>query len=389
MSSSKRPTRQFGKLARYGGAVVLLVLAVGWFRTRPVPVVTTPVQQRTIVAEVMGTGTLQARLEATISPNIQGRLREVLIDQNDTVAKDQLLAVLDDAELREEVSVARATLASALATIDRVRAEENRAQAVLRQAQLNHQRALDLLEANVAAAADLDKAVELMQVAAADVDRAQAAIVESERQRSTAEASLKHQEIRLAEARILSPFDGLVVRRDRDPGDVVVPGASILQLIATNQLWISAWVDETAMSDLAPGQPARVIFHSEPTHPYDGRVVRLGRQTDRETREFIVDVLVDQLPGNWAIGQRAEVFIETRRKDSVVTVPEAFIIWRENQPGVFIQLDGRARWRTFEPGLRGGGFVEAVTGLNTGDPLVKPMGNRTASLAEGTRIHAP
>ena len=81
-----------------------------------------------------------------------------------------------------------------------------------------------------------------------------------------------------------SPYDGLVTRRDRDPGGIVVPGASILQLVATNEIWVSAWVDETAMTGLKVDQPARVVFRSEPAKNYAGEVARLGRETDRETR---------------------------------------------------------------------------------------------------------
>jgi HlyD family secretion protein len=337
----------------------------------------------------MGTGTLEARVEATVSPKIQGRLVEVLVDQNDFVTAEQPLAVLDGAELKEQVAVAQATLDAALATIDRVRAEENRARAVLNQALLSHARALDLMKANVAAQADLDKAIELMQVAEADVQRAQAAIVEAERQRLTALASLNYQQARLADTRIMSPFAGLVVRRDRDPGDVVVPGASILQLISTNELWISAWVDETGMAALAPGQPARVVFRSQPTQYFTGSVARLGRQTDRETREFIVDVLVEQLPANWAVGQRAEVYIETDRKDSVLTVPEAFVIWRDGAAGVLVDDTGTARWRSITIGLRGNGVIEVTAGLQGVDRVVKPAGPPGVSLKDGQRIRVP
>ena len=160
----------------------------------------------------------------------------------------------------------------------------------------------------------MDKAVETLQVAAADVKRSQAAIAEAESQVVTAEKNLAYQKERLTYTQILSPYDGLVVRRDRDPGGVVVPGGSLLQLISTNEIWVSAWVDETAMTDLVTGQPARVVFRSEPGMNYPGEVARLGRETDRETREFLVDVRVKELPKNWTVGQRAEVFIETGRK---------------------------------------------------------------------------
>ena len=51
---------------------------------------------------------------------------------------------------------------------------------------------------------------------------------------------------------------------------------------------------------LEVGQPARVVFRSESDRSYPGKVARLGKETDRETREFIVDVRVLELPQNWA-----------------------------------------------------------------------------------------
>ncbi len=389
MSESARSSRRIQSIATYALLIAVAGAAIWWIRARPVLVVAEQIEKGTIVAEVMGTGTLEARVEATVSPKIQGRLMEVLVDQNDGVAAEQPIAVLDDAELKEQVAVAQATLDATIATIDRVRAEENRAQAVLNQAQLYHARALDLMKANVAAQADLDKAIELMQVAEADLQRAQAAIVEAERQRLTAQASLKYQQARLADTRIMSPFAGLVVRRDRDPGDVVVPGASILHLISTNELWISAWVDETAMAALAPGQSARVVFRSEPARDFAGKVARLGRQTDRETREFIVNVLVEELPANWAVGQRAEVYIETDRKNSVLTVEEGFVVWRDGEAGVFVNDAGKARWRVITPGLRGNDVIEVTDGLQEGDSAVKPAGAPGISLKDGKHIRVP
>lgn len=84
-------------------------------------------------------------------------------------------------------------------------------------------------------------------------------------------------------------------------------------MISLDELWVSAWVDETAIARVAPGQPARVVFRSEEGRSYPGVVARLGRETDRETREFLVDVRVTELPKNWTIGQRAEVFIQTEQ----------------------------------------------------------------------------
>jgi HlyD family secretion protein len=180
-----------------------------------------------------------------------------------------------------------------------------------------------------------------------------------------------------------------VVRRDRDPGGVVVPGGSLLQLISTNEIWVSAWVDETAMAGLATGQSARVVFRSEPGKNYSGEVARLGRETDRETREFLVDVRVKELPKLWTVGQRAEVFIETARKPEAWVIPQRFLRWREGQAGVFVNNHGKAKWRAVTLGLRGRETVEIAQGLAAGESVVAPYDVKQPPLTDGQRIGKP
>ncbi len=352
----------------------------------PVPVVAHQVAVGPVVAEVMGTGTLEARVKTTISPRIQERLAEVFVDQGDGVKAGQLLARLDDGELKRQVEVSEAALASAKATADRVRVDEARAQAVEQQAQQDHKRVSDLVSTKVSSQSEMDKAIEQLRVAETDLQRARAATVEAQQQINLAEKNLAYQRERLSFTRILSPYDGLVTRRDRDPGGVVVPGGSLLQLVSTNELWISAWVDETAMTGLATGQLARIVFRSEPTKPHRGEVARLGREADRETREFIVDVSVKELPRNWTIGQRAEVYLETASKNTALLLPKQFLVWRSGKPGVFVATSGRARWKGIKLGLEGGENVEALDGLKEGDQVVRPVEDRRGVLKDGQRI---
>jgi len=121
----------------------------------------------------------------------------------------------------------------------------------------------------------------------------------------------------MAFTQIHAPYDGLIIRRDRDPGDMLVPGGALMEIISLDEIWVSAWVDETAISKVAAGQMARIVFRSECDKNYPGVVSRFGRETDRETdretREFLVDVRVNELPKNWTIGQRAEVYIQTEQ----------------------------------------------------------------------------
>ncbi|HLA85245.1 MAG TPA: efflux RND transporter periplasmic adaptor subunit [Thermoguttaceae bacterium] len=364
--------------------VALVAGAVYWFKFSPVSVAEHRVDTGEIVAEVMGTGTLEAHFKSTVSPRISGRLQEVLVDMGESVTAGQVLARLDDVELKPQVEMAEASATVAKATLDRLQADRSQALAVLEQTKAEHLRSLALLPKQAISQSDMDKATADWKTAQAAVARAEAAIVEGHKQLIAAERNLAYRKALLADTIVVAPVDGLIVERQRDPGDIAVPGSAVLSLISTKELWITAWVDETEMSRVAIGQPARVVFRSEPDGAYRGEVTRLGRQADRETREFPVDVRVLELPKNWAVGQRAEVYIETARKTGATVLPTKFILWREGKPGVLVRRADRAAWRGLTLGLAGRDVVEVISGLTPGDAIVLPADNKT--VPEGRRI---
>jgi HlyD family secretion protein len=193
----------------------------------------------------------------------------------------------------------------------------------------------------------------------------------------------------LAFTEIHAPYDGLIIRRDRDAGEMLVPGASLMEIISLGEIWVSAWVDETAMPALRVDQAARITFRSEPTRSYPGKVSRLGRETDRETREFLVDVRATGLPDNWTIGQRAEVSIETGRQADEVLLPSAFVVWKDGRAGVFIHSGGKAKWREITPGLRGADHLSVTKGLAAGDQVLRLPEGRKIELADNQRVKLP
>lgn len=121
-------------------------------------------------------------------------------------------------------------------------------------------------------------------------------------------------------------------------------------------------MDETEMSRLAAGQLARVTFRSEPVREYPAKVTRLGHEADRETLEFVVDVQVPNLLQNWAVGQRADVRIELGRKEGVLVVPSRFVLRKDGIAGVFVNTNGRARWREIQVGMEGLETLEVLGG---------------------------
>ena len=380
-----------GRLFRMTWKVALVLVIAGggvyYLRFRPVPVKAFIVKPDTVRSEVMGTGTLDARTKITISSKITGRIVALGADQNDPVAKDKLLAMLDDSDLRQQVDMASASLDATKASLVRAETDISRAQAVLTQAKLDFDRSSKLFQKQAAAGQEVDKAKEALDVGQAGLDSSKAAKVEAEHQVLVAERTLKYQQARLAEARILCPLDdGLVTFRYREVGDIVVPGTAIMDVVGLKEMWVSAWVDESASAALAVGQPVRVAFRSDTEKSYSGEVARLAKQTDRETREFLVDVRVKDLPKNWSVGQRAEVYIQTGAKADVPCIPQRLLVWRDGKPGAFVDDGGKARYQEVGLGLRGRETVEVVRGLSIDQAVITAADGDNSKLTDGRAI---
>lgn len=382
----QRHARRAWLAARLVLVAAALAATAWWFLLAPVAVRTHTVATGTVIAEVLGTGTLEARVSATIGPKVAGLITRITADQGDRVKAGDTLIYLEDIDFKQQAAVAEADVAAATAGVERLHADQRRAEAVHSQAKLTHQRLLSAAAANAAPAQEVDKAAEALAVAEAELARAGAAIVEGQKRLAASERTLDYQRARLHDTTIEAPFDALVVRRDRDAGDVVTAGSSVLQLVSLAEMWITAWVDETELARLAGGQPARVVFRSEPDVEYSGVVSRVGREADRETREIVVDVRVENLPANWAVGQRAEVYIRVDRRDDVTTLPAALVLVRGSKTGVIVNDGGSARWREIVVGLRGRELVEITSGLSPGDVVVTPVAATSGSLRDGRKI---
>lgn len=369
-------------------AVVAIVVAVAvyWFRFSPLPVNAYTAVLAPISSEVTGTGTLEARVSAIISPKISGLITQVLVDQGDRITKGQLLATLNDGELRQQVEIAKADIEATKAGLSRAAAEISSAAANATQAREVYGRDAELSEKEFISPEELGASRQQRDVAEAQLSRSRGAKVEIDRQVIKGEETLRYTQERLADTKIVSPFDGLVVRRSRESGDIAVPGTEILQIISTDELWVSAWVDETAVDSLAVGQSARVVFRSEADESYGGTVTRMAPLADRETREFAVDVTVEKLPQTWAVGQRAEVYIQTDKKDQALLVPQRAIVWQNGKAGLFVNQAGHAEWRLVTLGLRGTDNVEVIEGLSAGDVVIWRGSSEATPLTTGRAV---
>lgn len=350
---------------------LVLVAAV---RLWPVDAEARRIRRGDVVAEVLGVGALESAREVGVSFEASGRVTSLVVDEGAMVAEGELLGTLDASDAARELSVAAAAEEAAAAAVRRAVADLERSRAGLALASADRVRADRLFTAAVIDQADYEATLEREARTQAETDALEAALRQAEHNREIAARTRQIRAAQVADGRLLSPLDGLVIARRVEVGQLVSPGAPAFTIVATDAMQVSAWVDETALGRLAPGQPARLVFRSEEGRSFAGEVARVGREVDRQTHELLVDVTALELPARFAIGQRADVWIEVDRRADVASAPRG---WCDD--GCLVVEAGRVERRAVTLGLLGRERVELLSGLAE-DALIlapgTPLGRR-------------
>ncbi len=382
-----RSPRRWAAWLKAALLVALVVAAVSVRLLRPVSVRAHTVDRGPVVREVFGRGTLESRREVQLGFDLVGRVADLLVDEGDRVKLGQVLGHLAPEQFSADVRTATSAVSAARAAIARLAADEKRAAATLVFAEAEALRNRTLATRGVVSTRDLDLVEQQLALARAEVERVRASREEAQRMIAVASGTADARSATAGRAVLVSPFDGVVVRRSRDPGDTVTVGTTVLRVVATDTLWSRAWIDESALPSLGEGQPVRVRLAASGPATAAGKVDRIGREVDRQTHELLVDVVLDRAPARAAMGQRADVWIEVERRPDAVRVPVGFVAREGARAWCFVGRDGRIRRVPVELGLAGGDLVEVSSGLAVGD-VVLASNEPAERLPEGRRFQA-
>lgn len=327
-----------------------------------------------LTVDLSGPGILDATGRVVVSARIAGRLETVTVQRNDTVTHGMVLGRLAADDMAHQVAVAQADARAAQPVILELRSQRMAAEAAHRRAAAHLERRRALVRTAVVSRDDLEIAEADHQRTRAELDRLDAAIERAISQTTAAHANAQVVAARFDDAVIRAPIDGVVIARDRNPGDMISPGTPIFRLVDPDTLVVSARFDESVMGMLHVGASAAVRFNSEPQHSVAGAVQRLHREVDQETREFTADIALVSLPRNWALGQRATVVLRFTRDTHALTIHQRFLARRDGRPGVWLHRYGRAEWQPVHLGIPAGEHVEVTTGLTPGAVVLEPKG---------------
>ena len=358
-------------------AAVLGIAAGGYLGQRyllPTAVDYQVVQARPLRFDLAAPGILDATGRVTVAARVPGELLTAAVDRNDAVTKGELLGRLSPQDRQHAVLAARADAQAAAGAEVELRSQLPSAAAELRRAQDELERRRALSRAGTVARAGVQVAETELERARAEVERLRAALARAALLTAAATANAEAAAARLDETVLRAPADGIVVAREANPGDMVPSGAPVFRLVDPRTIVVEARFDEGVLGLLAPGAAAEIRFTADPDRPVTGRVLRLHREVDPQTREFTADVVPDSLPASWALGQRATVTVRAEGAAPALSVAQRYIVRRDGRPGVWVQEADRARWQPVRLGLPAGEEVAVTAGLVAGDVVLDPAG---------------
>jgi len=367
-------TRRLRLPARYVVTSLLFIGAVSavvYLRAfAPVPARAYEVKRGEIREQVYGRGSIESEREAQLGFDLVGRLSDVLVEEGARVSLGQELARLSLEQVQADLRVATTGVAAARSSLARLSAEERRARATLGAAEREEADARELLSRGSISTNQLDLAQDQLRLARAELDRVLAQRAEATRSIEVAQGGATQRAVTVLRATLLAPFEGLITRRLREPGDTVAVGTTVLRLVDTDNVYVSAWIDETALHRVREGNPAIIELPSG--ERVSGVVSRVGWEADRQTHELLVDVKPNAPIGRVAIGQRADVWITTQTKPDVVRLPLQLV--QRDAQGAYCYVDrgGRIAIERVRLGTPAPDASEIIEGLRAGDTVLSP-----------------
>lgn len=290
-------------------------------------------------------GTVAARTVAQIAPKIPGRILEITVRAGDRVKKDQVLARLDERETRSRLGQARAALAAAEAQAGHARADARRIQ--------------NLYDKEAATRQALDAALAAARAAEAQVREARDAIREAES--SQAETVLR------------APFDGVVVERRLEPGDMALPGSPVLVLQESQRLRIESAIPAECAGLVEIGNELKVRI-ANPEKEFKAVVNEIQPAADPKTRTVLVKA---RLPEDSGVQPGAFGWLyQACGQDEVLLLPVSAVSRVGQLESVRLVVDDKVRLRHVRTGKRHDGQIEILSGLEEGDTVLLPEAGR-------------
>jgi HlyD family secretion protein len=278
-----------GQAALWLAAGALLLLAAIFFRADPFHWFT-PAPPKGILVS----GNIEAHESILAFKTVQSRIVELPFDEGATVKEGTLIARVDAADYQQQVAIASATLEvqqrqleAAQQNWDATRSTVLSDEADLAQKTSDADRAQKLWKDGTVSTQARDQALTAAKQSAAILQRDRALALAAEHSVALAQANielatanLRMAEIVLGYTTLTAPFDGVIMVRQAELGEIAAPGTPIVTLADLDHLWLRAYINETDISKIRLGEAATVTTDSYPGKKYVGHVSFISSEAE-------------------------------------------------------------------------------------------------------------
>jgi HlyD family secretion protein len=333
-------------------------------------------------AVLHASGYVTARRQATVSAKVTGKVQELLIEEGLKVKEGDVLARLDDSNLKTGLDVAQAQLDSIRLTL-----EETRAQ--LKQADEEFKRSTELTKMKIASQSDFDKAESDAMTLRARLARQQVDVLTAERQVAQVKQQIDDMVIR-------APFDGVVTTKDAQPGEMISPVSAgggftrtgICTIVDMNSLEIELDVNESYINRVQPEQPATATLDAYSDWQIPCKVIAIIPTADRQKSTVKVRVAFIKLDPRILPDMSVKVaFLETAKTAAAtvnaVLVPKTALKNQDGHDVVFAFHDGHAERRAVTVNDTQGDDAVVIAGLVAGEKVIV---NAPPTLKDGDAV---
>ncbi|MEO8467291.1 MAG: efflux RND transporter periplasmic adaptor subunit [Gammaproteobacteria bacterium] len=352
--------------------VVLIVLAAGWWFTRPKAIAVTliTVDRGPVVATVANTraGTVDACRRARLSPALGGQIARLPVKKGEHVDADALLLELWNEDLaaqlelgRRDARASRSQAREACVTADVAKRDAERLKK-LRAEKLASEEAADQAQGKAeSSAAGCSAAEDATRVADSRID--------------VTRAQMRRTQLR-------APFAGVIAEINGELGEFVtpspvgIPTPPTIDLIDATCLYISAPIDEVDAPRVKEGLPARISLDAFPGRKFAGHVRRVAPYVlDREKQARTVEIEAEfENPEGTGLltGYSADVEVVLAERADALRVPSAVIL-PDHKVYVLDAATGKLVARPVETGIANWEFTEIVSGVSAGERVVSSI----------------
>lgn len=320
-------------------------------------VIQTPSQTN---ASLSANGYVVAQRKAAVASKGTGRLVYLGVVEGDQVKKDQVIGRLEDNDIRAMLESAKSNL--------------KLNEADLKDAENNYKRLQSLFKTGSSSQLELDAAESRYLRVLAGIE--------------VAKANLRSQEVALENTLIRAPFDGTVLTKNAEIGEIVAPFAAsvtsrgaLVTMADMKSLQVEADVSESNIEKIMPDQECEIVLDAYPMHSYKGYVTKIVPTADRGKATVMVKVAFKNYDSKVLPEMSAKVVFLGEKKENEITdekpaliVPFTSVVKRNNKDVVFIVRDDKAVEVPVKIGRQFNTYVEITAGISDGDKVIeKPV----------------